>query len=59
MKLHAGALVCFLLAVLFYYLAYTPGAWGSAALAVLFEVISWAPSLADSDDDDLPPRPPG
>jgi len=41
MKMHIGALVCFLLATVFYLSASLPGAIGLGILGVVFELAAW------------------
>jgi hypothetical protein len=49
-RFHLGALVCFVLALLFYFLSWAPGMWVIAVIGVLFEGAAWVQVWAGPDE---------
>jgi len=39
--MHVGAVICFVLAFLFYMASWAPGAYGLGAVGLCFEVVAW------------------
>ena len=52
---HAGALICFGIALVFYFLSWLPGAWGLAFFGVCFEVAAWVQVLVASHESTREP----
>ena len=48
--MHAGAIICFVLAIGFYLLAWVPGAYGLGFIGVLLEIAAWLQVSAGSKD---------
>jgi asparagine N-glycosylation enzyme membrane subunit Stt3 len=48
--MHAGALTCFAIAILFYIASWSPGALGLAVFGVFFEVVAWVQILDRGSD---------
>ena len=46
---HLGALVCFGLALVCYFVSWAPGAWGVGIVGALFEVAAWVQVFAGPD----------
>jgi membrane associated rhomboid family serine protease len=44
-RFHIGALICFAVALLLYFVSWLPGAWALGILGFLFEVAAWAQVL--------------
>jgi hypothetical protein len=57
-RLHAGAIVCFALAMLFYLAAWLPGAIGLALIGVFFEIGAWVFVFLGPDEAESSHRPP-
>ena len=54
---HAGALVCFSVAFLFYFISWLPGLWVFAAVGFIFEIGAWLYVwLGPDDENSNPPR---
>ncbi len=45
---HAGALICFGIAFLFYFLSWRPGAIGLAVFGLVFEIAAWGQVVSAS-----------
>lgn len=57
-RLHAGAIVCFSIALAFYFAAWFPGAIGLGVLGMVFEVVAWVFVFLGPDDAQPSHRPP-
>lgn len=40
-SIHLGAIICFVLAILFYVIAWTPALWIVVVLGMVFELAAW------------------
>jgi len=51
--MHAGASICFVVAIVMYGISWLPGAIGLGLLGACFELAAWIQMFANTDGDEL------